>query len=192
MKTFIVLLLATFALAGISRADRILVYDGYQATRTNDAPGVLSHAYYLFDLNTSEMNYVTYGGTGGKIYTTGTASSFVYEPVETSLNDTMSYFQSSSTVMTSPFALYFSVFYGNNEVHALGNFVANVPSFLYFNGYDLAGNGTAVGDTTIESAGYYTLDVIETRASNNSNDSLATATAAIGSYLNQHGYTSSP
>jgi len=193
MKTFLTLFLAFFTAITFAKADRILIYNGYQVSRANRGPGNLTHVYWLFDLDTSRLNYVLYGGTGsGKAFTTGTAASFVDQPVTTFLGTTRTYFQYGSSDMSATFALNFGSFSGENEVYAnLGDSLSGAfPPALTFNSYNLTGSGTPNTASVDTAVGYSNLDLSLTRQSNASNDSLGTATTAVTDFLGQQGYTS--
>jgi len=186
------MVLSLFVLANFAKADRILIYHGYQIGNTNEGPAQTSHLYWLFDLDTSELNYVLYSGTAtGKVFTTGTATSFVYEPVTTSSNSTETYFQYGSSDLSASFAINFGTFSGNNEAHfdLGGTFTGVVPAIMSFNSYNLTGNGTTGSDEADIAIGEYDLDSTLTRESNGSSDNLSTATTAVTNFLGQQGYT---
>jgi hypothetical protein len=191
MKTFFTALLAVVALASFAKADRILIYRGYQTGRTNESISPLKHSYILFDLDSLQSVRVQFGGpvVGQLYYSVGTPSAFVYAPITTGATTSQTYFGYGSTTVSTTFNVTFRALYGENVMQNLGGtFSGEYPGSLVYKDYALSGNGVPSGDTYTKLSGLYDICPLLTEESNASDDNLAAATLIVTDFLTKRGF----
>jgi hypothetical protein len=191
MKTFFTALLALVCLASFAKADRILIYRGYETGRTNTGVSPLKRYYVLFDLDSLQVVRVEYGGNvpGQLYYSIGAPASFIYAPITTTGTYSQTYFAYSSNDPGPPFNISFRYFFGQNVNQSLGGtFSGEYPGALQFKDFELSGNGATAGDTSAALNAMFVIRPGLTEESNASDDNLTAATALVTAFLTNLGY----
>jgi hypothetical protein len=191
MKTFFTALLALVCLASFAKADRILIYSGYEGGRTNNGVVPLRRYFVLFDLDKLQVVRVAYGGDAlGQLYfSVGAPAPFIYAPITTTGTNSQTYFAYSSNDPGPPFNISFRYFFGTNVMQSLGgSFSGEYPGHLVFKDFELAGNGGTIGDTSAVLNAAFDIRPALTKESNASNDDLTAATGLVTTGLGTHGY----
>lgn len=201
MKTLMAVLIAVLSLVDISQADRILIYKGSITEKTvgtlassHYTASKVTTAYYFFDVDNSEYNYITYSDIKGvKTFHTysygGTA--FINSPFSVSSHSSSSTFVISTSNTSSPYAISTETFAGANVLKNFGgSFDGEFPGMLHFTEFAVSGDGSLANDIQTKGSGTFTIDLPLTQGSNASNYGLAGSVDGVATALSNAGYTS--